>query len=105
MAFDSRVEKWLDGVAASNLGDSGWEIVALDDDCTIHIFGLGAGDEVKVQGSNEDSPSNPIDLATLSGTDDIVRVQDGIRKVRVNVTADGSNGSNITAIAHKRKRQ
>lgn len=103
MAFTSRVEKWLDAVAASNLGNSDWQSIPHEDDVTIHIFGLATGDQVTVEGSNEDSPANPVTLATVADSDDIVRLDEGIRKVRVNVTADGGNASSVTAIAHFRR--
>lgn len=104
MAYDDDRQKLLDAEAASGAPVfSEWFNAALFDEMSFHIFGMGAGDEVTIQKTNEtgDSPSNPVEEVVFTGAGPHYHHQtDKPVQVRVGVTADGGNASNVTAILH-----
>lgn len=108
MASTTDPRKLLDAVAASGVPDygEGWINVAHYDDIEVHVFGMGAGDEVDIELSNEDDPpSNPANETTLTGAGPHYHVVSGNPvRLRTGFVTDGGNNSNVTAIVHLRKR-
>lgn len=107
MASNTDRRKLLDAEAATGATTfpEGWQSIADVDDIEIHVFGMGAGDEVQVQVSNEDTPTNGVADQTFSGAGPhYASLTVNPHQLRVGITADGANGSNITAIALLRKR-
>jgi hypothetical protein len=64
---------------------------------TIHFFGMVVGDEVEIQASNEERPTDWEKVGDTITEDQIVSVDPGARWMRVNLT-DGSGGGAISAV-------
>lgn len=96
-AHNSRV---FDGEAVADTGASPWFPLAQFREASVHIVGLGAGDEVDVEVSNEPEPTagNAIVDRTVADENALENLSDiGANWVRFNISADGANGSELDA--------
>lgn len=108
MASKTDRPKLLDQADAADVATygEGWVEVPHFDDLEIHFFGLGAGDEVVIEKSNEDgTPSNAVEEVRFTGAGPHYHeISGNPYQVRAGFVTDGGNNSTVTAIAHFRKR-
>lgn len=112
--MSSRSKKLIDDATPDTSVVSAWFNIANLDDPTVHIFGLGAGDGVTVEVSNEDDLHGTTGSATDNGvavgggeqtSDGLVEVPEGAKVVRARVSSDGANENTVSALLHGRVRE
>jgi hypothetical protein len=91
-----RRETLLDAVGAAVNSD--WLYIGDTERVSVHVFGMGGGDVVRIQGSNEGkTPANPVQLGADITADGIYKVSGVVGSIRVDYAVD-TGGGTITAI-------
>lgn len=93
----------LDAVSSAD-DNSGWLDISDLEDVSVHVFGIVAGDEVTIFGSNEEgTPANGIDILDGAITEDgIESLTEFAGQIQAELTA-AAGGGDVTAILTGRK--
>lgn len=93
-------KKLFDGADVSTTPASEWVPLIQFEEASVHLIGLAAGDTVDIEVSNETSPTaaGAVTDQQVSDADALVSLSDiDANWFRLNVTADGANGSTLDA--------